>query len=175
MSARLVVVRHAKSDYPWGVTDHDRPLNDRGRRDAPEIGGWLDAHVDWPEGPPPAVRVSTARRAQLTWAGARSRLSERWGTADVRDEARIYEVDVPTLAAVAGEAAAGTDLVVLVGHNPGLADLVGWLAVDDDRRAAALVKYPTSSIAVLGGDGPLATLLGEPGSMRVVDFAVARG
>ena len=35
MAGRLILVRHAKSDYPWGVDDHDRPLSERGRRDAP--------------------------------------------------------------------------------------------------------------------------------------------
>ncbi len=44
---RLVLLRHAKSAYPPGVADHERPLNDRGRRDAPEAGRWLDAHITW--------------------------------------------------------------------------------------------------------------------------------
>lgn len=175
MSARLVLVRHAKSDYPWGVTDHDRPLNPRGRRDAPQIGSWLDENIEWPAGSPPAVRVSTARRAQLTWAGARTTLSDRWAAADTVDEPRIYEADVRTLLAVAQEAAAASDLVVLVGHNPGVADLVEWLAVDDARRAEALVKFPTSSVAVLAADVPLAEALSAPGSMRVAAFAVPRG
>ncbi len=183
MGARLVLVRHAKSDYPWGVADHDRPLNDRGRRDAPEIGTWLDQHVGWARGTDasdsaggePAVRVSTARRAQLTWAGARTRLSDRWDGVDEQDEPRIYEADVATLLAVAREAAAGSSTVVLVGHNPGLADLVAWLAVDDVRRREALVKFPTASVALLATDLPLTQALGAPGSMRVADFAVPRG
>ncbi len=37
----LILIRHAKSDYPPGVPDHDRPLNARGLRDAPRIGAWL--------------------------------------------------------------------------------------------------------------------------------------
>lgn len=176
LPARLVLVRHAKSDYPWGVSDHDRPLNPRGRRDAPQIGAWLDVNVGWADGGAPAIRVSTARRAQLTWAGARSRLSPRWEQADVMDEERIYEADVPALLTVAGEAAADSDLVVLVGHNPGLAELVEWAATDDDLRREALAKFPTSAVAVLGApDTSLAAALARPGSMRVVAFAIPRG
>jgi phosphohistidine phosphatase len=175
-AGRLVLVRHAKSDYPWGVSDHDRPLNPRGTRDAPEIGRWLEDHVDWAPGVVPAVRVSTARRAQLTWLGVRSRLSERWAAADVSDESRIYEADVATLIDVAVDAAPA-GLVVMVGHNPGLADLVEHLAVADDLRAQALVKFPTASVAVLEvvGDAAYADALMTPGSMRVRDFVVPRG
>ena len=75
MGGRLVLIRHAKSDYPWGVDDHDRPLNERGRRDAPQVGAWLDEHLTWGAAGAPAVRVSTARRAQLTWTLAGSRLT----------------------------------------------------------------------------------------------------
>lgn len=170
---RLVLIRHAKSAYPWGVTDHDRPLNERGRRDAPEVGAWLDAHLTW--GSPPAVRVSTARRAQLTWGGAWSRLTDRWEAADVRDEARIYDASVATLIEVVAEAAVDQDLTILVGHNPGMADLVAYAGADGPLRDEALVKFPTSAIAVLEVDGPLADSIRLPGQLRVVAFAVPRG
>ena len=44
--SRLILLRHAKSDYPLGVPDHDRPLNERGRRDADAAGAWLAEHRD---------------------------------------------------------------------------------------------------------------------------------
>ena len=173
MGSRLVLVRHAKSDYPWGVDDHDRPLNDRGRRDAPEIGAWLDAHVTWPADAVPAVRVSTARRAQTTWGLARTRMSDRWDDVDLADEPRIYEADVTSLLDVVGECVAPT--LLLVGHNPGLAELVAGLAVDDALRAEALVKFPTSAIAVLESDLPLAEAVQGGDTFHVTAFAVPRG
>ena len=174
-AARLVLVRHAKSDYPWGVSDHDRPLNPRGRRDAPQVGAWLDEHVHWGDGIVPAVRVSTARRAQLTWAGVRSRLSPRWESVDVQDEPLVYEADVATLSEVVRQAS--SPLVLLVGHNPGLADLVARVAVDAAMRAQALVKFPTSSVAVLEavGDSPFSDVIDGPATMRLTAFVVPRG
>lgn len=172
---RLVLVRHAKSDYPWGVDDHDRPLNERGRRDAPEVGSWLEEHLAWTPGLAPAVRVSTARRAQLTWALASTRLSERWAESDEQDEARIYEAPVRELQAVVAEAAADRDTVLLVGHNPGLAGLVHEVAIDDALRRAATAKFPTSAIAVLECDGSLADAVTRTDAFRVTAFAVPRG
>ena len=175
MSARLVLVRHAKSDYPWGVDDHDRPLNERGRRDAPEVGRWLAEHVTWSDDVEPIVLVSTARRAQLTWGLASAELGERWSGVPVIDEERIYEASVSSLLDVVREAGRGSGLVVLVGHNPGLAGLVLHLAADDDLRRQATEKFPTSAVAVLEADDSLGEGIDRPGSMRVSAFAVPRG
>jgi phosphohistidine phosphatase len=172
---RLVLVRHAKSDYPWGVDDHDRPLNDRGRRDAPALGAWLDTHVAWPEGDAPVIRVSTARRAQLTWGLARTRLSKRWDAADVADEPRIYDAGLATLLDIVGGAPAGTRTMVLVGHNPGMLELVLALCAADARRAEATAKFPTSAVAVLESDVPLGEAVRADRAFRVADFAVPRG
>ena len=175
--ARLVVVRHAKSDYPWGVTDHDRPLNERGRRDAPALGAWLDEHLTW-DGPPPLVVVSTARRAQLTWRLARSAMSARWDAADVRDEPRIYEASVPTIVSVLVEAASApeaAETVIVVGHNPGLAGLVHSCGRPSALRDEATVKFPTSAVAVLVNDDRLIDGLKGAGGFDVQEFAVPRG
>ncbi|MFN8171603.1 MAG: hypothetical protein U0R65_07035 [Candidatus Nanopelagicales bacterium] len=66
---------------------------------------------------------------------------------------------------------------MLVGHNPGLADLVARVAVDDAMRAQALVKFPTSSVAVLEavGDSPLSDVIDGPATMRLTAFVVPRG
>src|SRR5579859_3831085 len=60
---RLILLRHAKSDWPEGP-DLDRPLAKRGRRDAPRIGRWLRAHGFVPD----VVICSAARRTRETWA-----------------------------------------------------------------------------------------------------------
>ena len=61
---RLMLLRHAKTetDAPSG-RDQDRRLDDRGRNDAAEIGGWIATHPPFPD----AVLVSTATRTQQTW------------------------------------------------------------------------------------------------------------
>ena len=173
--SRLVLVRHAKSDYPWGVVDHDRPLNERGRRDAPALGAWLDTHIEWDDGEATVVRISTARRAQLTWGLAHTRLSERWDAVDVADEPRIYEASASALIDVVGSVPQDTRTLILVGHNPGLADVVLALSRADEMRDAVTEKFPTSAVAVLESELPLPLAVTRMRSFRVVEFAVPRG
>jgi phosphohistidine phosphatase len=170
-----VVVRHAKSDYPWGVDDHDRPLNERGRRDAPHIGEWLDQHVTWSAGAAPLVRVSSARRTQQTWSLAETGLSSAWASAEVLSDPRIYAASTSTLVNVVADTPDERSTVVLVGHNPALAGLVERLCVDDERRREALVKFPTSAVAVLTCEEPLASAVEGDRLFRVTAFAVVRG
>ena len=121
---RLVLIRHAKSDYPPGVPDHDRPLNDRGRRDAPEVGRWLGGHLGWSGGAAPLVLVSSAVRAQQSWTLAQQHLPAAWSAATTRTEPLIYEASVRTLLAIVSSVPTDVLTVVMVGHNPGLADLI---------------------------------------------------
>jgi phosphohistidine phosphatase len=121
------------------------------------------------------VVVSTARRAQLTWGLAATRLSARWSSVRVEDEARIYEAPPSALAEVARERAVDAETVVLVGHNPGLAGLVLALAQPSALRDEATAKFPTSAVCVLSADEPLeAALVGER-RFSVSAFAVPRG
>ena len=172
---RLVLVRHAKSDYPWGVADHYRPLNDRGRRDAPEIGRWLDAHVTWEDDAAPLILVSSAQRAQLTWALASERLSERWQGCTRRDEPRIYEASVTTLLGLVSAVPEDVDTVIVVGHNPGLVDLIESRCVVDETYLAAIAKFPTSAVAVLTTDEDWPTATGLESAFIVSAFAIPRG
>ena len=173
--SRVIVMRHAKSDYPWGVSDHDRPLNDRGRRDAPAAGRWLEEHVHWPTDRPPLILVSTARRAQSTWGLASGQLSPRWGAATIQDEPRIYEAGTRTLLSLVTEAAQHSDTVMLVGHNPGLASLIDALAIAEPATWEATAKFPTSAVAVLSAGLPLAEAAQGDHAFRVTAFAVPRG
>lgn len=140
---RLVLMRHAKSDYPAGVADHDRPLNARGRRDAAAAGEWLAANRAAIVRGRLAVCVSSAARAQQTWALA----GDGFATA-VRTEPRIYEAGVSTLIDVIDGVDA--DTVMIVGHNPGLEDCLRHLV----RRVASMADaaMKTSAIAVLDLD-----------------------
>lgn len=171
---RLILIRHAKSDYPSGVADHDRPLNERGMQDAPAIGWWLDAHLR-SDGSDPLVLVSSARRAQLTWRLASESLSDRWRSRTERTEPRIYEAPAARLVAIIDEIPDSLTTLVLVGHNPGLEDLIQRLGVVDAHRTAIGEKFPTSAIAVLSTDQNWAVATDLHSTWPITDFAIARG
>ncbi|MFD7459444.1 MULTISPECIES: SixA phosphatase family protein [unclassified Streptomyces] len=141
---RLVVLRHAKSAWPLDVPDHDRPLAPRGRRDAPAAGQALAAADCLPD----LALCSTALRARQTWELA----AAQWGTPPpVRFEPRLYAAGVPELIAVVREVPAEVRTLLLIGHNPGLEELVLALAGDglDDTLDRVRSKFPTSALAAL--------------------------
>ncbi|MER6736104.1 SixA phosphatase family protein [Streptomyces puniciscabiei] len=166
---RLVVLRHAKSAWPEGVEDHRRPLAPRGLRDAPAAGRAL-AEADCL---PDLALCSTAVRARRTWELA----SAEWGTPPpVRYDRRLYGAGVQELLAVVREAPPEVETLLLVGHNPGLEELVLELARDglDDTLERVRTKFPTAAIAVLSWHGPGWPALG-PGTALLTSLIVARG
>ncbi|KUL43150.1 SixA phosphatase family protein [Streptomyces regalis] len=166
---RLVVLRHAKSAWPDGVADHERPLGPRGRRDAPVAGRML-AETDCL---PDLALCSTAVRARETWELA----AAQWGTPPpVRHEPRLYAADVSDLLQVVHEAPPEVETLLLVGHNPGLEELVLALAGDglDDTLDQVRTKFPTSAIAVLAWHGTTWRAL-APGTALLTGVMVARG
>ncbi|MES5823889.1 histidine phosphatase family protein [Streptomyces sp. RG80] len=166
---RLVVLRHAKSAWPEGVPDHRRPLAPRGRRDAPAAGRVL-AEADFL---PDLALCSTAVRARQTWDLA----SAQWGTPPpVRHDARLYGADVPELLEVVHEVPAEVETLLLVGHNPGLEELVLHLARDglDDTLERVRLKFPTAAVAVLAWRGTAWEAL-TSGTALLTSVTVARG
>ncbi|EKX62812.1 phosphoglycerate mutase family protein [Streptomyces ipomoeae 91-03] len=166
---RLVVLRHAKSAWPVGVPDHERPLAPRGRRDAPAAGRAL-AEADCL---PDLALCSTALRARQTWELA----SAQWGTPPaVRYDARVYAADVPELLDVLHEVPDRVGTLLLVGHNPGLEELVLELAGDalGDTLDDVRTKFPTSAIAFLSWYGDSWASL-APGTALLTDMIVPRG
>ncbi|MER6331660.1 histidine phosphatase family protein [Streptomyces sp. NPDC001034] len=166
---RLVVLRHAKSARPEGVPDSRRPLAPRGLRDAPAAGRAL-AEADLL---PDLALCSTAVRARQTWQLA----SAEWGTPPpVRYEPRLYGADVPALLDVVRETPPEVETLLLVGHNPGLEDLLLTLAGDglDDTLERLRTKFPTSAVAVLAWRGTGWPAL-APGVALLTSFTVPRG
>ncbi|MFC8368062.1 MULTISPECIES: histidine phosphatase family protein [unclassified Streptomyces] len=166
---RLVVLRHAKSARPEGVTDHERPLAPRGLRDAPAAGRAL-AEADCLPG---LALCSTAVRARRTWELA----AAQWGTPPpVRHDPRLYHADVPELLDVVRETPAEVETLLLIGHNPGLEDLVLTLAGDglDDTLDRVRAKFPTSAIAVLSWRGAAWRDLAQ-GAALLTSLTVPRG
>ena len=166
---RLVVLRHAKSAWPEGVPDHLRPLAPRGRRDAPAAGIALAETDSLPD----LALCSTAVRARQTWELA----SAEWGTPPpVRYEPGLYAADVPELLDAVHQVPPEVETLLLIGHNPGLEELVLELAGDslDDALDEVRVKFPTSAIAVLAWHGSTWQEL-APGTALLTGLTVPRG
>jgi phosphohistidine phosphatase len=161
---RLVLLRHAKSDWP-DVADHDRPLAKRGRRDAPAVGRWLGQSGFGPD----AVVCSTALRARQTWELASAGLRAAAPGADpaVCYEPRVYEATVLGLLMLVREFPAEWGTAMLVGHNPGLAELTVGLAAPSAGPPAA---FPTAAVAVLALPGSWAQT--TPGESELLAFAI---
>jgi phosphohistidine phosphatase len=135
----LILLRHAKSDWSGDEADIDRPLGKRGRRQAPEAGQWLAAHVERID----LAVVSTAERARATWDLASAELAE---PPEIRHDPGVYAASVDALLSIVRGLGEEFGTVVLVGHNPGLEDLAEALAGD-------WVSMPTSALAVIELDG----------------------
>ncbi|MER7408048.1 histidine phosphatase family protein [Streptomyces sp. NPDC000070] len=166
---RLVVLRHAKSAWPLDVADHERPLAPRGRRGAPAAGKAL-AEADCL---PDLALCSTAVRARRTWELA----AAEWGTPPpVRYDRRLYAASPAGLLAVVHEVSAEVETLLLIGHNPGLEELVLALADDgvDDTLERVRTKFPTSAIAVLSWYGTTWRAL-TPGTALLTSMTVPRG
>lgn len=162
MAKTLVLLRHAKSAWPDGVADHDRPLTGRGRRDAPAAGRWLAARALSPQ----LAVVSSAQRAVETWALVAGELSSRPREV-VSDDA--YAAGAGDLLDLVRALPSDADSALLVGHNPGIGSLVGLL----DQAEPNHGEFPTSAVAVFEFDGTWAEV--NPGSGRLVTYDVPRG
>lgn len=128
---RLVLVRHAKSD--WGnpaLDDHDRPLNDRGIRDAPRMARELAETGFRPE----VILSSTALRARTTAEA----FAAEFGVA-VNLNPELYGAPGRTLLAAA--AASGAHQVIVVAHDPGMTDLAEQLS------GGGIGHMPTCAVA----------------------------
>jgi phosphohistidine phosphatase len=163
----LVLLRHAKSDYPDGVIDHQRPLAVRGEREAVLAGDWLRSGLIDP--PVQAVLCSSATRTRQTLA--RTGLD-----APVRYLDRLYGA---TPGAILDEINGVGDTVrtlLVVGHEPAMSGLALALSGTQGSNAIAAerisVKYPTSAMAVLRVAGPWSGL--EPGGAVLTAFHVPR-
>ena len=144
MSLTLHVLRHAKSSWDTpGQSDHDRPLNRRGRKAAKAIGRLLGG-----EGPAPThVLCSTATRAQETWG----RVEARLGSAPtVEIDRRLYLASAGELLARIQECRAEPCLLI-VAHNPGVEDLARALAGSGDEEAWHRLRasHPTGALSTL--------------------------
>lgn len=149
----LTLLRHAKSGYDDPLLrDFDRPLNERGRRASLRIGQWLRAAVRKGEMPEfDHVAASPAVRCRQTIEGVEEGLG--MPLAPIYEK-RIYLSSSATLVELVAGFAEHHHHALLVGHNPGLEDLLLELVPlgSGPARDAAEVKYPTATIARLDLD-----------------------
>lgn len=139
MTRTLILLRHAKSAQPREGPDAARPLEARGRGDAPAVGRWLRQQIPKID----LVVCSPAVRAVQTWDLVSAQLD---AIPPVRQEERLYAASAQDLLTVTRELPHTVSTAVLVGHNPGLEDLLALLTT-----AAEPLK--TSAIAVVSTPG----------------------
>ncbi len=147
----LIVLRHAKSDWSGHQSDVHRPLAERGRKQAPEAGRWLAANA----GPIGLAVVSPATRARSTWDLASAELDV---PPETREDERVYAASCRELLDVVRGIDEQHGTVVLVGHNPGVEELVEQLTgawVSMVTSALAVVELPGTWAAAAPGSGTL--------------------
>jgi phosphohistidine phosphatase len=135
----LVILRHAKAAWPDGVPDEQRPLAERGRRDAPVAGRWLQANV----APLDHVVRSPAVRVEQTWDLVSAELT---ATPETEVDRRLYAEPVSRLIQLIRELPDGARTVLLLGHNPELSGLASALSGEE-------TVLETASVAVLSAPG----------------------
>jgi phosphohistidine phosphatase len=161
----LLLLRHAKSDYPDGVDDHDRPLAPRGVREAGLAGDWLRAHAPAVD----AVLCSTAARTRETLK--RTRIE---APATFSDE--LYDATPGEVIAEINKVGPDVETLLVIGHEPATSAVALGLATSEGSNKTAAeqisTKFPTSAIAVLRTAAPWDQL--ALGGASLVTFHVAR-
>ena len=131
----LLVLRHAKSSWnDPALEDHERPLNERGRRDAPRVGELVREYGLIPD----IIVSSDAVRAQLTAQA----VAEAAGYAgEILLDHRLYLASPADILSLLQTVRENAERIMIVGHNPGLEDLVKQLTGEwQDMPTAALAQ-----------------------------------
>ncbi|MFF4753985.1 SixA phosphatase family protein [Streptomyces sp. NPDC002514] len=160
---KIVLFRHAKADWPQ-VTDHERPLAERGRMDAAVAGRRLaDNGLSFD-----LALCSTAVRTRETWKLAVQELPHRPKTVY---EERLYEASPGEIIAVLNEVPDDIRTLILIGHNPGVHGLAEILSGTADGAAHERMErrgFPAAAFAVLSFDCSWKGL--EPGKAALADY-----
>lgn len=137
---RLILTRHAKSSWDDPLTpDHDRPLNERGKAAAADLGVWLASRGYAPQ----EVLCSDALRTRKTWSGIAPALP---GAPELHLKPALYHAGPDVMLAVLRHAQA--DCVMMIGHNPGIAEFAARLAARPPSNPE-FHRYPTGATVVM--------------------------
>lgn len=149
---RLLLLRHAKAAAGSVKSgDHARPLNERGRLDAPRMGIAMQHKRYLPD----LVLCSTAKRTEETWEHVSPELD---GSPEVRFLDELYLAPWKAIASIIRNAGGAAETMLVIGHNPGLEECASALSrkpkSEHERVCAALLaeKFPTCALAVLDFD-----------------------
>ncbi len=165
---RLIVMRHARAE-PFAATDRVRRLTDRGVADAAEAGSHLAQHGFVPD----QAIVSVAERTRMTWAAVREASGSQ---AEAGFDEAAYHGGTDSLVELVTAVAADAGTVIVIGHNPTIADLAHLLddgAGDRDAISGMLRGFPPGALVVLEVTAPWSEAGPECG--RVVDFFAPGG
>lgn len=164
---RLHLLRHAKSSWDDpDLPDHDRPLTARGRKAASRLAARLDRHGIAPD----LVLCSTATRAAETL----QRLEGALGGAPTLVEDGLYHASATGLLERLSSVPDDVDELLVVGHNPGLADLCLLLARPGVLRDRVAADFPTCALATLETDAGVSWAGLTHGGMQLVGLLLAR-
>jgi phosphohistidine phosphatase len=153
----VLLMRHAKSSWKDpGLADHDRPLNKRGKRDAPRMGKLLNEEELIPD----IIYCSTARRAKSTVDGL---LNSCDFNGEVKYSGSLYHGGPDDFFEVLSSLPDVIQSVMLVGHNPGMEyflDLICGVKEHMPTAAVAIISFPVENWAEIknGEDGELVHL-----------------
>lgn len=141
---RLLLLRHAKSDWPEGLDDSLRPLAERGQNDAPEMGKAMAREGLIPD----LALISTSVRTRQTWELLAPHLG---GAVRSHEEPVLYGASEQTLLEFIRYAPEDVETLLLCAHNPGIERLAQSFAKSGDADAIRRVqkKYPTCGLAVI--------------------------
>ena len=121
MKLRLILLRHAKSAWDTdAATDHERPLNKRGRRDAPRVAAKL-AELGWL---PERVYSSDSARTKETWDRMKDALSPKGSSPEVTFSSELYQAGLEAIRTLIGKGDRKVETILVIGHNPGWEDAV---------------------------------------------------
>ncbi|WP_407553809.1 histidine phosphatase family protein [Streptomyces sp. Pv4-95] len=160
---RIVLLRHAKAEWS-DSSDHERPLADRGRQDAPAAGRRLAGAGITPD----LTLCSTATRTRETWKLFVTELAHRPKTVY---EERLYEASLGELIALLNETSDDVHDLLVVAHNPGVHALADALAGEADDDLLARMNrggFPTATMAVIAFNGSWKSV--EHGVGRLVAY-----
>ena len=152
MKHELLLLRHGKSDWNTELEDFHRPLKKRGRLAAQCIGLWLQEQRLTPD----CILSSPAERAYTTAKKVCKTLGIDAGK--IQQEGRIYEASCDQLVATLQEIPKTVRLLLLVGHNPGLEELLSCLADKPLPEHEDGKLLPTATLARLQFEGDWSSL-----------------
>jgi len=161
MKKELILMRHGKSDWSQPVPDFNRPIKKRGFKEAARVGQWLSEKGLIPD----LIISSPAQRARETAETVSEAMD--YSPDNIFFNEPVYMADVSELLDSIATASEDCERLMIVGHNPGMEDLLFYLTEEVDVPEDGKV-LPTATIALLETDQPWDALEHNSCSLQVI-------